>query len=1008
MVDVSAFLTITKDGWAVDSAATVSMSGDELQFNHLEKDGSTVRVRTASGEMLVAAGTGSVTIPTTSEKGDSVTLIVPNVLYVPGLSFNLLSVRGLLDDAGTSALFTPSGGVLAHGEFGLIPLEQRDNLWWLLPRSVTAAATTSTSTKATWIAAHDRLGHPSDDVLRGLKYREPSGGAPFCVVCARTKATHASVSDGSGDKCACKPGELVHTDFAGPFSPSLHGATILQVYVDDATRYAHVYGLQHKSDAAAVLQTYAADLATGEGTGTSVVIGGGTTIRSDGEVTFRKGSFRDMAAKLGVVRVVSPPYTPQLNGVAERFMRTLNARTKALLLTAHLPSEFWLLAATHATFLYNRLPHSALGGKSPLEALTGQPPNLQQLRVFGSRAFVVDEARGKMDPTANEGIWVGLDESADGASTVWMTGTKRIIKSIHGVIDEGAGQRPEVVLEGLLAPEPYTGPVAAPDDILIDDAFVAEAHDEYYAFATSGDARTLRGKDAEAALRGAHGAAYKAAIAREMTALQTTGTWKIIQRADVPAGARVLRNEMILRFKPDSDTYKARLVVKGYAQEEGVDFTAAFAPVARLETVRLVLARAATNHAHVHQLDVQTAFLQGDLHEDVYMELPKDLEHGNRETQVCKLLRPLYGLRQAPRCWNEKLDEVLATLLLRRSDREPCLYKSENGDVEIVVWVDDMLVVAEQEARVKATKDSIKKLLPVTDGGPVTTFLGINVNYRREEGDMKLSQPRHVADILSKFGMTGANPVTTPMQASIQLVPHDPASTEPGNSLSPSPTSYRELVGGLMYLATTSRPDIAYATSALARFMASPTEAHQDAAKRVLRYLVGTPDLGLHYSASAPTSELYGHVDASWADDSTTRRSTSGYAFMLGGAAVAWKSHRQGLVTRSTTEAEYVALSEAAAEAIFLRALLEELGDDVTSAVTIYEDNAPAIFVAENTTVSGRTKHIDVHYHYIREQIIAGRLRVKHVSTTEQVADIFTKALPQPSFRKFRSVLHGM
>lgn len=446
------------------------------------------------------------------------------------------------------------------------------------------------------------------------------------------------------------------------------------------------------------------------------------------------------------------------------------------------------------------------------------------------------------------------------------------------------------------------------------------------------------------------------------------------------------------------ERYKARLVAKGFMQREGIDFNEVFAPVSKHSTLRVLLSVVAAQDLELHQLDVKTAFLNGDLEEVIYMKQPPGYAEGGPRT-VCRLHKSLYGLRQAPRAWHAKLKSHLEVMGFTASQADAGLFvRRHDGNVEyLLVYVDDILIASKELAAVQAVKTELGATFDVRDLGEAKFFLGMEITRNREERTIKLSQVRAINDLMSKFNMSDAKTKTTPISVTTRL------SKGGSKEVDKERVPYMELVGSLLYLASCTRPDIAQAVGALSRYMAHPTEHHWSTAKGVLRYLAGTPQLGIVFKPG--DGELEGYCDASYADDVDSRRSTTGYTFLLGGGAVSWSSRLQPTVALSTAEAEYMAASSAVKEALWLRKLMGDLGLGSTEPVLIQSDSQAAIKLLTNPIVSARSKHIDVQHHFTRERVVRREVRFEYCPTDRMIADCLTKAVSE---HKFLSCIAGM
>ena len=315
------------------------------------------------------------------------------------------------------------------------------------------------------------------------------------------------------------------------------------------------------------------------------------------------------------------------------------------------------------------------------------------------------------------------------------------------------------------------------------------------------------------------------------------------------------------------------------------------------------------------------------------------------------------------------------------------------------VYVDDIIPVLNNPALPKAEKAALCERFEMTDLGEIHYLLGMSIKRDRESRTLTISQPNYLDKVLKKFGMQNCTPVSTPLEPGRkfqQLAPSD----EPFDV-----QTYQQAIGCLTYISTATRPDIAAAVGVLSQYMSKPSKDHWMGVKRVLRYLKGTLKYGLKFSAQEEKPELFGYSDADWAGDVDTRRSTSGYVFQIGSGTVSWSSRKQQTVAKSSTEAEYVALSSATQEAVWLRRLMKDLGRQMDAPATIYEDNQGAIELAKNARFHNRTKHIDICHHFVRERVVSNEIRVIYCPTEDMIADIMTNGLAKLTFEKLRDLL---
>ncbi|CAJ2648060.1 unnamed protein product [Trifolium pratense] len=487
------------------------------------------------------------------------------------------------------------------------------------------------------------------------------------------------------------------------------------------------------------------------------------------------------------------------------------------------------------------------------------------------------------------------------------------------------------------------------------------------------------------------------AMEAELKALAQNKTWIFV---DAPPNIKPIGSRWVYKVKHKADgtieRYKARLVAKGYNQVEGIDFFETFSPVAKITTVRTLIALAAINSWHLHQLDVNNAFLHGDLHEDVYMSIPQGVKH-NRPNQVCKLLKSLYGLKQASRKWYEKLTGVLIEHGYHQSLSDHSLFTFQNGThfTALLVYVDDIILAGNSLDEFQRIKQLLDSQFKIKDLGQLKYFLGIEVAHSKT--GITICQRKYCLDLLLDTGLLGAKPAKTPLDTSVKL--HQDTASPYADI-----AGYRRLVGKLLYL-TTTRPDIAFVTQQLSQFLSAPTQTHYDTACRVVRYLKNSPGRGLLFRRDSQL-HLLGFTDADWAGCLDTRRSTSGYCFFLGNSLISWRAKKQHTVSRSSSEAEYRALSFASCELQWLVYLLKDLQVNCIKPPVLYCDNQSALHIAANPVFHERTKHLEIDCHFVREKLQQGIFKLLPIHTKAQLADFFTKALPPKSFLSFISKLN--
>jgi hypothetical protein len=393
-------------------------------------------------------------------------------------------------------------------------------------------------------------------------------------------------------------------------------------------------------------------------------------------------------------------------------------------------------------------------------------------------------------------------------------------------------------------------------------------------------------------------------------------------------------------------------------------------------------------------LDVQNAFLHGVLEEDVYMQQPPGFEDPSKPNYHCKLDKALYGLKQAPRAWYSRLSSKLQAIgfIPSKADISLFIYKKGTVTIYLLVYVDDIIITSSSPAAIEALLADLRSEFALKDLGSLNYFLGIEV--KKMSNGILLSQEKYATDLLRRVGMLACKPVPTPMSSTEKLSVHA------GDSLGPEDVkNYRSVVGALQYLSHT-RPDLAFAINKACQYLQSPTTVHWTAVKRILRYLKAMLSVGIHIRKSA-SHILSAFSDSDWAGCTDDRKSTDGFAVFFGSNLISWCAKKQPTVSRSSTEAEYKSMANATAELMWIQTLLKELCISYPPGARLWCDNMGAKYLASNPIFHGRMKHIEVDYHFVWDQVSKKLLEVRFISTDDQLADGFTKPLPQHRFCQF-------
>lgn len=1011
-----------RSGWYVDSGCSNHMTWNVEKLCNLEKVKSDLKIKVANGEEIPVEGRGDVKVSGSSD------FTLKKVLHVPRLSMNLISVSDLVKKD-FAVNFDKRGCTIKNKTDQIVATcNEVDGIFKLNEKEQYVNATLSDKPLSNlW---HKRLAHLGKNYM--LKLKDMVTGMDFdskqhiepCIPCIKGK-TCKSPFRNKGTR-AEQILELVHSDICGPMEePSFAGSIYMLLFIDDYTRKTYVYFLRNKSQTFDKFREYKAEVE--KETGKSI-----KCLRSDNGTEFCNHVFDRFFKSAGIKHQTTVPYTPEQNGVAERANRSIIEKARSLLCEANLSKKFWAEAVRTVVYLKNRSPTKAVLNKVPEELWSGKKVNLSHLKIFGCLAFALKpkQKRKKLDMKTEALIFIGYTDLTKGYRLMHpQTGkitVARDVKFLENVFPGTNVMKNAVVPLSIEEERIEPAILDAPPDVHTnveedfqdaDTGSTESATNEEVSTETSIEPRyNLRSRKlvdytntcinvlaeidgdpttVKEALARPDRALWQKAMDDELQSLKENQTWTLV---DLPRDKKPIQCKWVFKIKRDSDgkisKYKARLVAKGFTQVRGVDYNETYSPVVRSSTLRLLFSLAVEYDWDIDQWDVTTAFLYGKLKEDIYMLQPVGAITKGQETKVCKLKRSLYGLKQASNAWFNELDREMLSLGFTQSKIEPCLYQKLLGDrdrdrIVIVIYVDDIFIFCSDihKKEKEKLKTELLKKFKVKDLGHARHVLGMRL--RRDENNIYLDQEQYVINVLKDFEMTDCKPVNTPMETGIRLE----KASDSDNRL-----PYQNLIGCLNYLAQNSRPDIAHAVSVLSQFNNCYDEIHYKCAKRVLRYLKGTSDFALTFRKSGKL-ELLGYVDADWGG-SYDRKSFTGLMFILGENLITWESRKQRCVALSSTEAEYIGLSQASKEAIYLRSLLNSITNNTCAKpVVIYNDNQSAHHIARNKMNHNRTKHIDIRFHFIREAILNESVEVTYVSSQDMLADMLTKSLPGPKFK---------
>ncbi|KAG6465891.1 hypothetical protein O3G_MSEX015473 [Manduca sexta] len=906
---------------------------------------------------------------------------------------------------------------------------------------------------------HRRLGHlnsKSMSLLRqgmvtGINYNLNIFNP--CAECIKGKLSKLPFPKKSYSRATQVLG-LVHTDVCGPMPcVSFSGAKYFLTFIDDFTRKTFVYFMRTKDEVFEHFKNFKA-MVENE-TNHKIKI-----LRSDNGGEYINLKLQAFLKNCGIKHQTTVAYSPQQNGVAERANRTIVEKTRCMLLDAGLSNKFWAEAVNTAVYLKNRSPTKAVLGVVPEEKWSNSKVSLSNLRIFGCIAYAVTQNRNKLDSRSKLHIFVGYCENTKGYRLVDPENSFKLVIARNVIFlenrfhnkshdDTESSESVDVLLNDCSgvsvndmssAPaletqtqsttrqsESFTVSPVLSDDIRRDSTITvddSDSNDSVYEENSSADPTYILGETTmeeaassdsgdfsssesvllvkkliydddpdtvQEALASTDAAEWHSAMKDEYKSYIDNKCWTLTER---PKHQKPIKCRWVFKRKTGLNgellKYKARLVAKGYTQKHGVDYEETFAPVVRHSTLRTLFAIAAELDMSIDHLDVKTAFLNGNLTENVYMEQPDGFKVKGKEHMVYKLNKAIYGLKQASKMWYDKINKILLQKLhFKKTASEPCVFyhKDKNHLIILALYVDDMLLFSTSSSIKETVKNALMHEFEMRDLGPIHNILGMKVI--KSKNKVTLDQSGYILKVLEKFNMLDCKPAKTPLEKGIKFPKCDKKDER---------FCYRNLIGCLMYIAVCSRPDIAHAVSLLSQYNESFTETHWKAAKRVLRYLKGTLNYGLVFQKGG--LEVTGHVDADWAGNDVDRKSYTGFIFKIGNSLVSWESRKQRTVALSSTEAEYMALSDACKEALFVRNFLIELLN-IECKVLLYNDNQSALKLTSNSMFHSRTKHIDVRHHFIRDTIKGNMIDVKYLSTNLMIADVLTKPLSKEKHDQF-------
>lgn len=1020
--------------WIADSGATNHMTSEKKLFSSLVSLAQPMPITIGDDKKILAVARGTIAVDVYNGRRWYESTL-NDVLLVPDLgSKNLFSI-GAATDRGYDVLLNKDTVQIKKGSsVEMVGTRGGLDLYYLMikPKPVMSALVVQGSLQL-W---HERLAHVSADtvkkmadsgMVKGLKLTTTEEF--FCNGCALGKMAKKPFKSRTDRSTVV--GEVIHSDLGGPMeAESLSGAFYHIVFKDEASAYRKVYFLKSKTEVLSKIKLFVAEQFAETGTRMKVLM-------TDNGSEYVNELTTNFLTSKGIKHIKSAPYVPEQNGLAERDQRSLAGLARSMLLGRDMPKRLWAEATATAAYVLNRVANRHDWSTTPYEKWHKKKPDVSHLRVFGTTAYrkIPSDLRKKWDPKSRKMVLVGYMDTNKNFR-LWDEQKNRVFVVRDVEFDEST-EIPRLTVATDIAEEcpsckakksqeldlvEETEDRDDPDD---DDTGSREEapfepmrrgrpvgsknYEKYKdsdqklrrSIRQSGNyppeirgylpawAQTARCEpnSFQEAMASEEKVEWRAATNEEIRSLLKNETWRL---SKLPKGRKAIKCRWVFKVKENPDgsieRYKARLVAKGFQQRPELDYKETYSSVVKMDTLRAFLSIVAARDMEMVHFDVKTAFLYGDLEEEIFMEQPEGYDDGSG--LVCRLQHGLYGLKQASRQWNSKLTEFLLKFGFKQSAADSCVYVSDkNGSYTILaIYVDDGALASTDKEMITEIIDYLNQHFEMTVS-EASCLVGLQIERDRVAKTLRIHQAGYIKKLLERFNMQDCKPRKTPADPSQKLV----KSLEKERPNFP----YKESVGGLMFAMVMARPDIAQAVGKAAQFMDCFDNSHVMAVKHIFRYLRGTVDRGITYGGQ---ETLVGSSDADYAGDLTTRRSTSGYVFMMNGGAIAWSSKIQKVVAMSTTEAEYMAMAEATKQAIWMRQLLKDFGIRMSEPTRINCDNQGAIKLVSNPEFHQRTKHIDVRHHFIREAAEMKKVVMQYVASEEQPADIMTKALNGPKF----------
>jgi hypothetical protein len=998
----------------LDCAATKNIIASKEFFSEFHACNKIVRWGNAKS--ITVKGYGNVYV---QFKDTKIKHLLRNCLYMPELGINLISQSELPENVYSIITFD---SIYLKKKNSLLTKGKKINNLYYLPVQVLKIRdnnhiyNTIALNYDPNIIWHQRLGHISQTHM--AKLNNSVLGVEFtktpivqhvldnCEICIQAKFTN-QINHKTNNIQELQYLDKIASDLCGQITPSTYDRyKYFITFLDKATKFLEVKLLRTKDEAYEAFYEFKQ---RAENNKNNYKI---RTFVSDNGGEFVNKRFQRIFTENGIVHQLCAPYTKEQNGFIERINRTLFNKIRALLYNANLPSYLWGEALTASVYIYNRTPHSAIEFKTPYEMKFKNKPDISNIRIFGSIAYYKNKTKtNKLEPKANKGILIGYGSNQyriwdlENKKPVWS----RDVKILEGqfllpTINNTAPQSNEdsVIIENHSTNSTTTiaNPIAEQNEIdevdqiqthnnnnnnnNIPDNIYDDSIDELALVTINNEPTTYK-----QAMNHLDSDKWQDAMQTEIDELHNQNTWDLV---DLPENKTPLKGRWVYTHKTNSEgqiiKYKARWVIKGFNQVLGVDYVDTYSSTCRPETYRIAFILAVSLGWNLYQYDIKNAFVHAKIDKEIYTEQPTGFN--NNSNKVCKLNKALYGLKQSPRLWYKHLSNIFKKLDFQIFAHDEAAFIHAKYSIIIICHVDDLIITGPNKNQIDEIINKITKQLKLQYIGEINQFLGMEFTIDKINKSMYIHQTKYLNNIKTRFNTHKLTPVSTPVELGIKLEKsQEEASQE--NIL-----SYQQQVGALSYLANKTRPDISFAVNRCARYTKNPNHTHFRALNRIWKYLNHNTNLGVTYTATK-SIKLIGYTDADWGGDDITRKSTTGYVFLLGQKnIISWNSMLQKTTALSSCEAEYMALKESAKESIYLNNMIKEFAKliklDIENMV-LFTDSESAMKLGENAEFHKRSKHIDIQYHFVRECIEEKKIILAYIPTKRQLADGFTKGL---------------